>query len=170
LQAVHYCGSRATAADRDRYAADPTSDVPVAGLLAPAYLADRASLVAADKSLVRAQPGRPAGAARSALADGVEADLASTTHFSIVDAEGNAVALTSSIEFLFGNHRFVRGFLLTNELTISFVAGGRATGRDRVEGARSAQFDVPTLVFDADGRRMIDRPVGTRSSTTRRAS
>jgi gamma-glutamyltranspeptidase/glutathione hydrolase len=158
LQAVHYFAeaARLAYADRDRYVADPDFvDVPVAGLLAPAYLAERASLVAADKSLVRAQPGRPAGAARTALGDGVEADLPSTTHFSIVDAEGNAVALTSSIEFPFGNHRFVRGFLLNNELTdFSFVAeeGGRPVA-NRVEARKRPRSSMsPTLVFGADGR------------------
>jgi gamma-glutamyltranspeptidase/glutathione hydrolase len=158
VRAVHYFAeaARLAYADRDRYVADPDFvDVPVAGLLAPAYLAERASLVAAEKSLVRALPGRPAGAERSAFADGVEADLASTTHFSIIDAEGNAVALTSSIEFLFGNHRFVRGFLLNNELTdFSFVAeeGGRPVA-NRVEARKRPRSSMsPTLVFDADGR------------------
>jgi gamma-glutamyltranspeptidase/glutathione hydrolase len=158
LQAVHYFSdaARLAYADRDRYVADPDfADVPIAGLLAPAYLAERAGLISADKSLVRAQPGYPAGAERKAFADGVEADLVSTTHFSIVDAEGNAVALTSSIEFSFGNHRFVRGFLLNNELTdFSFVPeeGGRPVA-NRVEGRKRPRSSMsPTFVFDADGR------------------
>lgn len=158
LQAVHYFAeaARLAYADRDRYVADPDFvDVPVAGLLAPAYLAERASLVAADRSLVRARAGRPAGTPHSSFGDGVEADLPSTTHFSIVDAEGNAVALTSSIEFLFGNHRFVRGFLLNNELTdFSLVAeeGGRPVA-NRVEARKRPRSSMsPTLVFDSDGR------------------
>jgi gamma-glutamyltranspeptidase/glutathione hydrolase len=158
LQAVHYFAeaARLAYADRDRYVADPDFvDVPVAGLLAPAYLTERAGLVAADRSLVRARPGRPAGTAPTAFGDGVEADLPATTHISIVDAAGNAVALTSSIEFLFGNHRFVRGFLLNNELTdFSFVAeeGSRPVA-NRVEGGKRPRSSMsPTLVFDADGR------------------
>jgi gamma-glutamyltranspeptidase/glutathione hydrolase len=158
LQAVHYFAeaARLAYADRDRYVADPDFvDVPVAGLLAPAYLAERASLVAADRSLVRARAGRPAGTSRTAFGDGVEADLPSTTHISIVDAEGNAVALTSSIEFLFGNHRFVRGFLLNNELTdFSFVAeeGGRPVANRAEARKRPRSSMSPTLVFDSDGR------------------
>jgi gamma-glutamyltranspeptidase/glutathione hydrolase len=158
-QAVHYFAeaARLAYADRDRYLADPDFvDVPIAGLLAPDYLAERARLVAADRSLGRAQPGRPAGA--GALADGVEADRPSTTHFSIVDAEGNAVALTSSIEFVFGNHRFVHGFLVNNELTdFSFVAeeGGRPVA-NRVEGRKRPRSSMsPTLVFDAAGRLVL---------------
>jgi gamma-glutamyltranspeptidase/glutathione hydrolase len=158
-QAVHYFAeaARLAYADRDRYVADPDFvDVPVAGLLAPEYLAERARLVSADRSLGRAQPGRPAGA--RAAGDGVEADLPATTHFSIVDAEGNAVAVTSSIEFAFGNHRFVRGVLLNNELTdFSFVAeeGGRLVA-NRVEGGKRPRSSMsPTLVFDAAGRLVL---------------
>jgi gamma-glutamyltranspeptidase/glutathione hydrolase len=161
VQAVHYFAeaARLAYADRDRYVADPDFVVvPVAGLLAPAYLAERARLVAAHRSLGRALPGRPAGAERAALAEGVEADLPATTHFSIVDAEGNAVALTASIEFAFGNHRFARGFLLNNELTdFSFVAeeGGRPVA-NRVESRKRPRSSMsPTLVFDADGRLLL---------------
>jgi len=158
-EAVHYFAeaARLAYADRDRYVADPDFvDVPVAGLLAPDYLATRARLVTADRSLVRAEPGRPAGA--RARADGVEADLPATTHFSIVDAAGDAVAVTSSIEFAFGNHRFARGFLLNNELTdFSFVAeeNGRPVANRVAGGKRPRSSMSPTLVFDADGRLVL---------------
>jgi gamma-glutamyltranspeptidase/glutathione hydrolase len=161
VQAVHYFAeaARLAYADRDRYVADPDFvEVPVAGLLAPTYLADRARLVAAGRSLGRALPGHPAGAARAAFGDGVEADLPATTHFSIVDAEGNAVALTASIESAFGSHRFARGFLLNNELTdfsIVAEAGGRPVA-NRVEGRKRPRSSMsPTLVFDADGRLVL---------------
>jgi gamma-glutamyltranspeptidase/glutathione hydrolase len=161
VQAVHYFAeaARLAYADRDRYVADPDFvEVPMAGLLAPTYLADRARLVAAGRSLGRALPGHPAGAARAAFGDGVEADLPATTHFSIVDAEGNAVALTASIESAFGSHRFARGFLLNNELTdFSIVAeeGGRPVA-NRVEGRKRPRSSMsPTLVFDADGRLVL---------------
>jgi gamma-glutamyltranspeptidase/glutathione hydrolase len=158
LRAVHFFSeaNRLAYADRDRFVADPDFvGVPVAGLLAPAYLAARAKLVADDRSLGRAPPGRPAGAEHQAREDGMELDLPSTTHFSIVDAEGNAVAVTSSVEFLFGNHRFVRGFLLNNELTdFSFApeAGDRLVA-NRVEPRKRPRSSMsPTFVFDAEGR------------------
>jgi gamma-glutamyltranspeptidase/glutathione hydrolase len=157
VAAVHFFAEagRLAYADRDRYVADPDFvDVPVAGLIAPDYLAERAALVAPDRSLGRAQAGRPRGAPTAAH-DGAAPELAATTHFSVVDAEGNAVASTSSIEFAFGNHRFVRGFLLNNQLTdFAFLpeVDGAAIA-NRVEGGKRPRSSMsPTMAFDADGR------------------
>ncbi len=156
VAAVHFFAEagRLAYADRDRYVADPDFvDVPVAGLIAPDYLAGRAALVAPDRSLGRAQAGRPRGAPTAAH-DGAALELEATTHFSVVDAEGNAVASTSSIEFAFGNHRFVRGFLLNNQLTdFAFLpeADGVAIA-NRVEGGKRPRSSMsPTMAFDADG-------------------
>jgi len=157
LAAVHLFAEagRLAYADRDRYVADPDFvDVPVAGLLAPDYLAGRAALIVPDRSLGRAPAGRPRGAPTAAR-DAAVLELAATTHFSVVDAEGNAVASTSSIESAFGNRRFVRGFLLNNQLTdFSFLpeADGVAVA-NRVEGGKRPRSSMaPTIVFDADGR------------------
>jgi gamma-glutamyltranspeptidase/glutathione hydrolase len=160
-RAVHVFAEagRLAYADRDRYVADPDYvPVPVAGLLAPAYLAGRAALVDEAKSMGRALPGSPAGIEPRARRDGVELDLAATTHFSIVDPEGNAVAVTSSIEFAFGNHRFVRGFLLNNQLTdFAFQPQeGGAPVANGVEGGKRPRSSMsPTLAFDADGRLVL---------------
>src|SRR3546814_5317907 len=54
-------------------------------------------------------------------------DPPSTSHLSVVDADGNAVSMTASIEGAFGSHLMVRGFMLNNELKI-----GRAACRERV--------------------------------------
>ncbi len=157
LAAVHFFAEagRLAYADRDRYVADPDFvDVPVAGLLAADYLAERAALIAPDRSLRRAQAGQPRGA-QTAARDGAVLELEATTHFSVVDADGNAVASTSSIEFAFGNHRFVRGFLLNNQLT-DFAFRPEHEGApiaNRVEGGKRPRSSMsPTLVFDADGR------------------
>jgi gamma-glutamyltranspeptidase/glutathione hydrolase len=146
-------------ADRDRYLAD--SDfvaVPLAGLTAPGYLAARAALIRPDGSLGRAPPGSPPGAPLAQLADDASPELASTSHLSIVDAEGNAVAMTSSIEFAFGSQQMVRGFLLNNQLTdFSFVA--EAQGKpvaNRIEpGKRPRSAMSPTMVFDRDGHLLL---------------
>ena len=98
-------------------------------------------------------PGVPAGVtAAFGLAEPLE--LPSTTHVSVVDAEGNAVALTASIESAFGNRQMVRGFLLNNELT-DFAwepeEGGRPVA-NRVEGGKRPRSSMaPTMVFDAKG-------------------
>ena len=160
VAAVHFFAEagRLAYADRDRYVADPDFvDVPVAGLIAPDYLAERAALIAPDRSLRRARAGRPRGAPTAAR-EGVVPELAATTHFSIVDAEGNAVASTSSIESMFGNRRFVRGFLLNNQLT-DFAFRPEEDGTlvaNRVEGGKRPRSSMsPTMVFDADGRLVL---------------
>jgi gamma-glutamyltranspeptidase/glutathione hydrolase len=161
VRAVHAFAEagRLAFADRDRYVADPDFvAVPVEGLLARDYLAARARLVDAGRSIGRAEPGAPAGIAPRALRDGIRLDLAATTHFSIVDAEGDAVAVTSSIEFAFGNHRFVRGFLLNNQLTdFAFEpAEGGAPVANRVQGGKRPRSSMsPTFAFDADGRLLL---------------
>ncbi len=162
LAAVHLFteAGRLAYADRDRYVADPDFvDVPVAGLVAEDYLAERAALVAPDRSMRRAPAGRPRGSPPvSRQTDGTALELAATTHLSVVDADGNAVALTSSIEFAFGNHRFVRGFLLNNQLT-DFAFRPAEAGvfvANRVEGGKRPRSSMsPTMVFDADGRLVL---------------
>jgi gamma-glutamyltranspeptidase/glutathione hydrolase len=72
-----------------------------------------------------------------------------------VDAEGNAVALTSSVESAFGSRIMVRGFLLNNQLTdfawIPRDAEGEAA--NRVEGGKRPRSSMaPTIVFDAGDR------------------
>jgi len=160
LAAIHRFAEagRLAYADRDRYVADPDFvDVPVAGLIAPAYLAGRAALVAPGRSLGRAAPGQPHGA-RAGAEEGIALELEATTHLSVVDGDGNAVASTASIEAAFGNRRFVRGFLLNNQLTdFAFVpAAEGAAVANRVEGGKRPRSSMaPTLVFDADGRLLL---------------
>lgn len=124
-------------ADRARWLGDPdVVAVPVAGLLAPDYLRARARLIDPAGAMARASAGEPG--------------TPNTTHLSVVDGAGNAVALTSSIEYLFGAHRMVRGFLLNNELTdFSFAP----EGPNRVEaGKRPRSSMAPTIVLDRQGR------------------
>ncbi|MBE0626851.1 MAG: gamma-glutamyltransferase [Burkholderiales bacterium] len=142
-------------ADRERYLADADFvPVPVAGLLAPEYLAGRAALVRTDRTLGHALPGTPRGAPPAQLADDASPELPSTSHMSIVDAAGNAVAMTTSIEFAFGSQRMVRGFLLNNQLTdFSFVAeqDGKPVANRIEPGKRPRSSMAPTMVFDRDG-------------------
>jgi len=162
LAAVHRFAEagRLAYADRDRYVGDPDFvDVPVAGLLAPDYLAQRAALVQGDRSMRRASAGYPRGAEAAALREGLTLELPATTHLSIVDADGNAVSMTSSIEFAFGNHRFVRGFLLNNELTdFAFRAEETETPlvANRVQGGKRPRSSMaPTIVLDGEARPVL---------------
>lgn len=135
--------SRLAFADRDRYVADPAFvDVPVAGLLSPAYLAERRKLMSPERSMGKVGPGLPPGYVERG-----------TSHISIVDREGNAVAFTTTIEAPFGAQMMVRGFLLNNELTDFSPrpeAGGRAVA-NRVQGGKRPRSSMsPTIVLDRE--------------------
>jgi gamma-glutamyltranspeptidase/glutathione hydrolase len=155
-EAVHLFAEagRLAYADRNLYIADPAFvAAPLAALLDPGYLDSRAGLIDPKRSMGRAQAGDPARvAAKFGAADALE--LPSTTHLSVVDADGNAVALTASIESTFGNRQMVRGFLLNNELT-DFSWEPEENGKpvaNRVEGGKRPRSSMaPTMVFDGKG-------------------
>jgi gamma-glutamyltranspeptidase/glutathione hydrolase len=157
LDAVHLIAEagRLAYADRNQYVADPAFvDVPTASLIDPGYLAERARLISDVRAMGRAEPGVIAGEhARFAPAE--DGHSLSTSHLSVVDDDGNAVAFTTSIESTFGSRLMVHGFLLNNQLTdFSFVP--EVAGRpalDRAEaGKRPRSSMAPTLVFDGMGR------------------
>jgi len=154
-------------ADRNAYIADPDFvDVPTAGLLDPAYLEDRAASIRYRHGGT-ALPGRPAGAeARHRPSDSDEHGL-STTHLSVIDSEGNAVSMTTSIETAFGSRLMVRGFLLNNQLTdFSFTPtrNGVPVANRAEPGKRPRSSMAPMLAFDARGRPVaaIGSPGGSR--------
>jgi len=156
VEAVHLFAEagRLAYAERDTWIADPDFvPAPVAALLDRRYLASRARLIDPKHSMGKARAGTPAGVtATYAPAEALE--LPATTHVSIVDAEGNAVAMTSSIEAAFGNRRMVRGFLLNNQLTdFSWTPqeGGRPVANRVEAGKRPRSSMAPTLVFDEKG-------------------
>jgi gamma-glutamyltranspeptidase/glutathione hydrolase len=154
-EAVHWFAEagRLAYADRARYLGDPDFvTIPQEALLATDYLAARAALLRPDASLGTAAAGEPekVGAGRTALHDAVAPELPATMHLSIIDADGNAASLTSSIEDAFGSRILAAGFFLNNQLTdFSFVPGG-ANGV--APGKRPLSSMAPTLVFDAAGR------------------
>ena len=111
--------SRLAFADRARYMAD--SDfvfVPVKGLLSKEYLAKRGKLLMTDKALIDVRPGNPSKNLANIYADDESIELPSTSHISIIDSHGNALAMTTTIENAFGSRLMTPGgFLLNNELT-----------------------------------------------------
>ncbi len=160
---LHYYteAARLAFADRAQYLADPDFVQPPAGnwlsLLDPAYLKSRAALIG-PQSLKVAQPGTP-GAVKTSHAPMPDQPEYGTSHISIVDGHGNALAMTTTIEDAFGARQMVKGFLLNNELTDFSFAPTGADGRpiaNRVQpGKRPRSSMAPTLVFEklANGQR-----------------
>ena len=160
-QAIHYFSeaSRLAYADRNCYLGDPDFVcVPVNALLDPAYLKQRASLINPDASMNKAQPGDPAHMlSRRGLDDSLE--IPCTSHISVVDKDGNAVSLTTTVEAEFGSKIFVRGFLLNNQLTdFSFTPVdevGRPMANAVQGGKRPRSTMAPLLVFKDDRLYMV---------------
>ena len=159
---VHFFSEagRLAFADRDVYEADPAFYTPPSGLLDPDYLRGRSALIKADSSMKSAAPGNPPerrpAEKKVALGQGAALECPSTSHISIVDKYGNAVAMTTTIEDGFGSRLMTRGgFLLNNELTdFSFAPTdhGRPVA-NRVEGGKRPRSAMsPTIVYDKAGR------------------
>ncbi|MGB3828478.1 MAG: gamma-glutamyltransferase, partial [Ornithinimicrobium sp.] len=159
--------SRLAFADRGRYMAD--SDyvpMPTAGLVAPAYLASRAELLAGDDSLPEVSPGMPEWDHAQLWADDLSIEFPSTSHISIVDADGNALSMTTTIENGFGSRLMSGGFLLNNELTdFSFETQSEGVPiANRVEpGKRPRSSMAPTIVMqDGAPVMVVGSPGGSR--------
>jgi gamma-glutamyltranspeptidase len=152
-EAVHLIAEagRLAFADRNRYVADDRfAEVPIKGLIDPAYLAERSKLIQEHKSMGKAVAGVPQGL-KAAYADDPVDEMAGTSHIAVVDKDGNAVSMTTTIETNFGSHVMVRGFLLNNQLTdFNFlpVEDGVRVANGVYPGKRPRSSMAPTLVFD----------------------
>ncbi len=161
-EAIHLFSEagRLAYADRSRYVAD-TDFIALPGsgakaLLDKQYLAGRAALIS-DKSMGVAKSGMPFAAALTSGLD-TSPELPSTSHISIVDARGNAVSMTTSIEDAFGSRQMVRGFLLNNHLTDFSFDAADANGpiANRIQpGKRPRSSMAPTLVFEKGSNRLV---------------
>ena len=110
--------SRLAYQDRNLYITDPLFfDVPTRELISEKYLKFRSDLINRDKSIPNFKPGNLENIKDKKIIIGKNFEQKSTTHISIVDKDGNAVALTSSIEFAFGSGITVGGFFLNNQIT-----------------------------------------------------
>ncbi len=160
--------SRLAFADRERFMAD--SDfvpMPVEGLVAPDYLAERGALLAGDDSLPEVTSGQPGWSHAMLWGRDTSPELPSTSHISIVDADGNALSMTTTIENGFGSRVMANGFLLNNELTdFSFTTHDEAgyPVANRVEpGKRPRSSMAPTIVLkDGQPVLVIGSPGGSR--------
>lgn len=134
-------------ADRDRYLGDPSFvPVPVDAMLDDAYLAQRATLLT-DARAAEVTPGdlpTPALAEAGACPEGAD-----TTHLVVVDASGDVVSMTSSIENAWGSGTMVDGFLLNNQLTDFEREPGLANSPAACKRPRSSM--APVIVYAPDG-------------------
>ncbi|CAN5276306.1 gamma-glutamyltransferase [soil metagenome] len=161
--------ARLAFADRAQYIADPAYVTPPAGdwqsLLDAGYLRQRAALIGA-MSMKTAAAGQPGGAKLGQAAQAEQPEFG-TSHISIVDAEGRAVAMTTSIESGFGARimsdggtGLAGGFLLNNTMTDFSMAPTGIDGlpvANRAEpGKRPRSSMSPTLVFEGgQGGRLL---------------
>jgi gamma-glutamyltranspeptidase/glutathione hydrolase len=148
--------SRLMYADRDRYVADPAFvAVPVNGLLDSTYVASRAKLIGERAGDPPAAGEPPQLAAEARFGEDATQEVAGTSHFVVVDGEGDVVSMTTSVESLFGSGRAVGGFFLNNQLTdFSFTAveNGRPVANAVAPGKRPRSSMSPVVVLDRDGR------------------
>ena len=160
---MHYYSeaSRLAFADRAQYVADPDFVAAPAGnwysLIQPDYLAERARLIG-PKSMQAARPGSPSPGSASHAAMPEQPEYG-TSHLSVVDQHGNALAMTTTIEDAFGARQMVRGFLLNNQLSdFAFTPtdGNGLPVANRVEpGKRPRSSMSPTLVFAQDSGDLV---------------
>lgn len=149
-------------ADRNQYVADERFvDPPGASwhtMLNPEYLSKRAELIENDKTMRRAEPGNPGKTQSIYGVQSIQPEFG-TSHISIVDREGNAVSMTTTIESGFGSRimsdggtGLPGGFMLNNELTDFSLNPVDESGKliaNRVEpGKRPRSSMAPTLIFD----------------------
>ena len=149
-------------ADRNRYLADGDHvAVPVAGLLERFYLGLRAQLVDRAGALPMAdlRAGNPlrdgaASVPATPLSPQLPQPERGTAHLSVVDAAGNVVSMTTTVEAGFGSGLVVGGFVLNNQLTdFSFLPAreGWPVANRVGPGKRPRSSMSPTIVFDAAG-------------------
>ena len=157
--------SRVAFADRERYAADGDFvDIPLQALLAPHYLQSRA-----ESFDIRADMGKASPLVveqKFSYANDDSYSLPSTSHMVIIDAEGNAVSMTTSIEMAFGSSLMVGGFLLNNQLTdfsLSYEKDGVLVANRVQPGKRPRSSMAPTVVLkDNAPVLLVGSPGGTR--------
>ncbi len=168
LEAIHLIteATRLGYADRNKYVAD-VADVPIDQMLNKEYLKQRAGLIDLNKAMPEAKAGEFVDVKTVYNIDKKAVELPSTTHLSVVDSEGNAVAMTSSIEYYFGSVLNVDGFVLNNQLTdFSFIPeiDGKPVANRLEPGKQPRSSMSPTFVFDENNNliMVVGSPGGPR--------
>lgn len=165
-EALHFFtqASRLAFADRNRYIADADfMEVPISALLNRDYLDSRVAYIGGT-DMGHALPGSLEDLLR---ADDQSPEFPNTSHFSIVDQYGNAISVTTTIEFGFGSGVMTNGFLLNNQLTdFSWVPeiDGEPVANRVEPGKRPRSSMAPAIVFDEAGQvlHVVGSPGGPR--------
>jgi gamma-glutamyltranspeptidase / glutathione hydrolase len=143
--------SRLMYADRDYYVGDPRFvSVPIEQLLDPAYVRQRVQLIG-----TRAGAAPPPGDISVPRGRDRTAESSGTSHFVVMDADGNVVSMTTTVESVFGSGRTVGGFVLNNQLTdFSFDPNeaGHAAANAVQGGKRPRSSMSPVIVLDRKGQ------------------
>ncbi len=155
-------------ADRDHYIGDPDFVPAPKGLLEAGYLGTRRALIDPATAMARPGPGRLPEIGSREFGDDETVEQPGTSHVSIVDRDGNVLAMTTTIESAFGSRLWAAGFLLNNELTdFSFRPSDRS-GRPLANAVGPAKRPrssmAPTIVFDEQGqpKLVLGSPGGSR--------
>jgi gamma-glutamyltranspeptidase/glutathione hydrolase len=151
--------SKLAYADRAKYLADPAFvPVPIAGLIDKSYIAARARLIDPAKDMGIAEAGTPPGEKHTRYAPQVSPVLHGTSHLTIVDDAGDVVAMTTSVETVFGAEIMAKGFVLNNTLTdfsLQPVRDGMPVANAPAAGKLPLSAMSPTIVFDKDQRFLL---------------
>lgn len=160
-EAIHLTAEamRRAFADRNHYLGDPDFvEIPTVMLLSKEYAARRRAEISPNRatSSLDVAAGLMAG-------DGTESDH--TTHFSVVDGEGNVVALTTTVNSLYGSAVTVAGagFVLNNEMDDFAAKPGEPNQFGLVQGEANAiepgkrmlSAMTPTIVVSPDGSPLL---------------
>ena len=145
-------------ADRHRYVADPAFfKVPAKALVNPAYVKQRAALIQSN-TLPSYAPGQPeallAESSGQTLAPAAAASADATSQLAVVDAQGNAVSMTTTNNLNFGSRILVQGYVLNNAMT-NFTTSpkpGEIAPNKMEPRKRPVTSMVPTMVFDEVGQ------------------
>ncbi len=148
---------RLAQADRIRDLGDPAfTAVPLSELLEPSYLQSRAALIQAQRAMTDVRAGvlsKPQAMAPEPVAEVADA----TSQIAIVDAAGNALSITTTINLNFGAWLMVDGYVLNNAMTnfSSAPSPGQTKANQMAPGKRPVTSMAPTIVFDAERRPVV---------------
>ena len=143
--------SRLAFSDRGMYMADEDFvPMPTQGLVDSEYLKQRAKLITPGKALESVSAGSPPWSYARQQSPDESIELPSTSHFNIVDNQGNVVSMTASVENAFGSRLMTNGFILNNELTdFSFRthSDGKPIANRLEPGKRPRSSMAPTIIM-----------------------